>query len=145
MHPVGVARRMTCGRRGFGRVTASPLALDEVVELLAPEQTRVGLPGNKPLLRVEGGIDGGCVELVGLVEPHRKDLRMVLAKRIDRGIAPLSLCGEAQADFHAFSRRDREIVACGGLGSRHGRIHRIGLAADHRVMEGILGVFLPRG
>ena len=136
---------MTCGRRRFCRITPGPLALDEVVELLAPEQPRVGLPGHKPLLRVEGGIDGRRVKLVGLVESHRKDLRMVLAKRIDRGIAPLPLCGQAQADFHAFSRRNGEIVAGGDLGSGHSRIHRISLAVDHCVMEGILGVLLPRG
>ena len=145
MHPVRIARGMTSGGRGFGSVTAGPLALDEIIELLAPEQTRIGLACHKLLLRVEGGINGRRVELFGLVETHRKDLRMVLAKRIDRGIAPLSLCGEAQADFHAFSRRNGEIVAGGDLGSGHGRIHRIGLAVDHRVMEGILGVFLPRG
>ena len=85
------------------------------------------------------------MELVSLGKSLGEDLRMALPERIHRRIMPFPGIGQTQANFDASPSRNREIVARSSLASGPRRIHGIGLPVDHRVMEGVLGIFLARG
>src|SRR5207247_9919796 len=96
------------GRRRLRRVALEPVLHDVVVELLRPEQARVGLTDDGLLALAERPGNVARVERIRLADAVREDAARV-------GAAGLRVGGEAQLERHRAARRDLEPVVAGRL------------------------------
>ena len=135
--PVRVARFLVPrrGRRHRG-IAAAPLLHHVVVELLRPEQPGVGLPHHEALIVVNVRRKFGVVECFRLHPPDREGpLESGFIhdqRRADRG--------EPQAQLHLAVRGNLQRVVRRRLGPEVLRVHRLALAVDYVVVEGVLHI-----
>jgi len=136
MPPVGVAAGLAFGRRcGLRRIAGEPGAHVEPVELLAPDQPRVGLALHLVHFGVHVAPDQGAVEVVGLLGAIGQHRRVGTAERLAGRI------GAAQPQPHlgAPVRLELEHAVERHLAAGTRRVHRRAVAADDVLVEGVLG------
>ena len=147
VRPVGVAAGVP-GLVGSGHVGVSPQPVLDgvVVELFAPEQTRVRLPHHLQLLQTEGAgevaqtLSGqAAVEGVGF---RQADFESFIKERAEQllpaELGLLFLAAEHQSDLRAGSPRHFLAVVRGALGPFLSRIHGALLARSDEPVEGVL-------
>ncbi len=134
VEPLGVAHVRVGGARAprVHAVLAQPAVHVVLVVLLAPQQAGERLAHDERLVGREHRRDDGRVELVGLRAArgeHRVEVD--LAARLAR---------QPHADLRAGAGRDLEHVVGRALRAGAGRVHGVGRAVDHVVVDRVLGV-----
>jgi hypothetical protein len=121
-------------------VAPHPLRHDELVVLLGPEQSGVGLPRNAGLVRAECGGDFGGVKGVRLLAAGFNDLIEPTERPCRAGI--LRLGGEPEPQDCGLTALNVEPVKLGGLCPGLG-VARARFALNHGPVEGVLGEGMP--
>src|SRR5262249_6263914 len=115
------------------RVAIEPEIDAVVIELLRPEQPRIRLPLNEPLVLRQSGRPNRPAELLCLGDPILEDT-VELVKGANRPI------NEPAADDNRLLRADHRPEVRSGLGSSPLQIHAIGPPIHDELVEPILHI-----
>ena len=142
--PPGVAAQPPPGRRGrLGGIAVQPPGHVEVVELLAPQQAREGLPHHHGLVRAGTGRCQAGVELVRFGPSLIKNLNELASERpVAAGLPRRG--AQAQPQLGGGSRLEGQLVPEGAFGALAVRVDR-GCAGDDVVVDAVLRVRRRRG
>ena len=139
VRPGGVAAVLAPrGGRRLRRVPLEPVLDGEVKELLGPEEPRVRLPRDAPLLLRQAVGNAGRVERVGFGPARGEGAVEPGAEGFPRRSR---IRTEAQADDDLPFRGDFQPIERGRLRPRARRIDGVAAAADDVLVEGVLDVW----
>ena len=133
--PIGVTLRMAARGSRFGGVPPLPLGLDQVVELLGPEQAGIGLPGDVPLFGIQCRADRVSVKFVRLGDPRPEGALKTSVKGLP---VPLATGSQTHVKHLGLPGTEGQVMASRRLGAEAFRIQNTGRTFDHRIMKSIL-------